>query len=83
MYITTDFVGTNTINNKPNWDNYLASLGLIPNKTVQELKRKLNEEQLPSLKYIIADMSNFIMETNIEIWKFRCKCLYSDWQEIT
>jgi len=81
--ISTKFIGTHTLNNKINWDNYLASLGLIPTETINELKTILNEEQLPKLKWIIVDMINYIMDVNIEIWKFRCKCLYSDSQTVS
>ena len=81
--ISTKFVGTQTTNKDPKWDNYLASLGLIPTKTISELKSLLNEEQVHKLKWIVADISKNIMDINIEIWKYRCKCLYSDWQTIT
>jgi hypothetical protein len=48
--LSTKFIGKYAPNNKPNWDNYLTNLSLIPNKTVSELKSKLNTEQLPKLK---------------------------------
>ena len=67
----------------PKWDNYLASLGLIPNTTVTEIQELLEDEQKYKLKTIIADIANNIMDTNIDIWKHRCKILYSNWQAVT
>ena len=81
--ISANFVGTQTANNKPKWDNYLGSLGLIPNYIIKDLKDQLEEKDLPKLKYIIADISKLIMEINHEIWKYRCKLLYSNRQGVT
>ena len=80
--ISTKFIGTQ-YNNNPEWDNYLASLGLIPNTTVKEIQELLEDEQKHKLKTIIADIAKNIMDTNIDIWKHRCKILYGNWQAIT
>ena len=80
--ISTKFIGTQ-YNNNPKWDNYLASLGLIPNTTVKEIQELLEDEQKHTLKTIIADIAKNIMNTNIDIWKHRCKILYGNWQAIT
>ena len=78
-----EFVNTRQTNTKSPWDNYLITMSLILNKAVTELKNALNEEQKPKLKRILAEMSHKIMQINIEIWKYRCKRLYSEHQEIT
>lgn len=79
--ISTKFIGTDDKVN--NWDNYLSTLGLIPNTAIKELKEQLTDEQAKYIKYIAAEISNKIMEVNIEIWKYRCKVLYSTRQEVT
>ena len=56
-----------------------CSLGLIPNTTVKEIQELLEHK----LKTIIADIAKNIMDTNIDIWKHRCKILYGNWQAIT
>jgi hypothetical protein len=80
--INSDFIGINN-NNNPNWDNFLTSMGLIPNKVITELKELLEPEDKHKLKLILADMSKLIMEINIEIWKYRCKRLYVQNDNIT
>ena len=64
--ISTKFIGTQ-YNNNLKWDNYLASLGLIPNTTVKEIQKLLEDEQKHKLKTIIADIAKNIMDTNIDI----------------
>ena len=72
--ISTKFIGTQ-YNNNPKWNNYLASLGVIPNTTVTEIQELFEDEQKYKLKTIIADIANNIMNTNIDIWKHRYKIL--------
>ena len=62
--ISTKFIGTQ-YNNNPKWDNYLASLGLIPNTTVKKIQELFEDEQKHKLKTIIADIAKNIIDTNM------------------
>ena len=60
------------------WDNSLGNFGLIPKKWEKFIKSLLDEESKDKSKYIMCDISNAIMKINREIWKMRCKMLYSE-----
>jgi hypothetical protein len=80
------WVNTNFIKPTPQkikCDSYLANLGLIPAKTTKEILDQLEDGQKNLLKRIVADISNNIMEINLEIWKYRCKILFSNREEVT
>jgi hypothetical protein len=80
------WVNTNFIKPTPQkikWDSYLANLGLISTKTTKEISDQLEDGQKNLLKKIVADISNNIMEINLEIWKYRCKILFSSREEVT
>ena len=62
---------------KNKWNKELGNFRLIPHDLVKYIHDNLEDEQKNFLKYIIADISATIMETNIAIWKYRCKRLYS------
>lgn len=72
---------TNTITKK--WNKKLGNYGLVPHSLVAYVDSCLDEEQKNQLKYIIIDISAKIMEINLEIWKHRCKKLYSGNTAIT
>jgi hypothetical protein len=55
----------------------------IPTKTTKEISDQLEDGQKNLLKRIVADISNNIMEINLEIWKYRCKILFSSREEVT
>ena len=81
VYVSTNFIKPQTQNAK--WDSYLATMGLIPNDTAKEILDQLEDGQKGLLKRIIADISNNIMDINIEIWKYRCKLLFRNREEVT
>ena len=78
VYISGDFVNTSLENNKEDWDIYLGILGIIPTKTIKNIKKLLNDETKHKLHWIISDISRCIMEINIKIWQHRCKLLYGN-----
>jgi hypothetical protein len=80
------WVNTNFIKPTPQkikWNSYLANLGLIPTKTTKEISNQLEDSQKNLLKRIVANIFNNIMEINLEIWKYRCKILFSNREEMT
>jgi hypothetical protein len=80
------WVNTNIIKPTPQkikWDSYLANLELIPAKTINEILDQLEDDQKNLLKKIVADISNNIIEINLEIWKYRYKILFSNREEVT
>jgi hypothetical protein len=85
-YVEDVWVNTNFIKPTPQkikWNSYLANLGLIPAKTTKEILDQLEDGQKNLLKRIVADISNNIMKINLEIWKYRCKILFSNREEVT
>ena len=80
-----DFVYTNVKKNKDikKWDRELGNYGLVPHHTVKYIDSLLEEDEKNQLKRIITRISVKIMEINIEIWKYRCKILYSGNAAIT
>ena len=81
VWVNTNFI--KPIPQKIKWDSYLANLGLVPTKTIKEIADQLEDGQKNLLKRIVADISNNIMEINLEIWKYRCKILFSNREEVT
>lgn len=67
--INLDFVGNKPTTPKKlqEQDNYLTSLGLIPNKIVKQIENELDEEHKNQIKYVIADITKNTMDINIEI----------------
>ena len=60
-----------------NWDMSLGNFGLIPKYVEEYLESITEEEKLHTVKYAMADIAKAVMTANIEIWKHRCKVLYS------
>jgi hypothetical protein len=81
VWVNTNFI--KPILQKIKWDSYLANLGLISTKTTKEISDQLEDGQKNLVKRIVADISNNIMEINLEIWKYRCKILFSSREEVT
>ena len=74
------FFYTNDNTNIPpsdNWNNSLGNMGLIPTEYEKYIKTLFDEEQIHNLKYTMIDISKAIMKTNIDMWKHRCKKLYT------
>jgi hypothetical protein len=80
VWINTNFIKPTA--QKIKWDSYLANLGLISTKTTKEISNQLEDDQKNLLKRIVADISNNIIEINLEIWKYRCKILFSNREEV-
>ena len=59
------------------WDRELENYGLILHHTVKYIDSLFEEDEKNQLKRIITKISVKIIEINIEIWKYRCKILYS------
>ena len=59
------------------WDYLLGTLGFIPLSVEKWLTSITDEEKKGTEKYAMCDIAQQIMQTNIEIWKYRCKLLYS------
>jgi hypothetical protein len=81
VWVNTNFI--KPIPQKIRWNSYLANLGLIPTKTIKEILDQLEDGQKNLLKRIVANIFNNIMEINLEIWKYRCKILFSSREEVT
>ena len=75
FYYNNENINTSTTDK---WDKSLGNFGLIPKKWEKFIKSLLDEENKDRTKYIICDISNAIMKINREIWKMRCKILYSN-----
>ena len=52
-------------------------MGLIPTEYEKYIKTLFDEKQIHNLKYTMIDISKAIMKTNIDMWKHRCKKLYT------
>ena len=80
-----DFVYTNYKQDKNinKWDRELGNYDLIPHYTVKYIYSLLDEEHKNQLKKTIINISAKIMEINLEIWKYRCRVLYSGNAAIT
>ena len=74
-----DFVYTKVKKSKDikKWDRELGNYELIPHHTVKYIDSLFEEDEKNQLKRIITRISVKIMEINLEIWKYRCKILYS------
>ena len=64
--------------NEPNekWNLFLGNLGILPKEAEKHIYDMFDDDHKSSTKYVIGDISQAIMEQNIEIWKYRCKRLY-------
>ena len=76
----TFFYDGKNLNIEPNdnWDFVLGNMGIIPKTVEKYIYDLLDEDNKGKLKYVMSDISNAIMEQNIEIWKYRCKMLYAN-----
>jgi len=68
-------IKTNNITNE--WDKSLGNYGLIPHQTIKYIYSLLEDEKKHKLKDTIIEIQEIIMNVNLEIWKHRCKILYS------
>jgi hypothetical protein len=59
------------------WNKTLGNYGLIPKEIEKCIKNKLKKGEKPLIKKIITEMTAAIINTNIDIWKYRCKKLYT------
>ena len=60
------------------WDLFLGNLGIFPQKVEKYITELLDEDNKGKLKYIMSDLTQVIIEQNIEIWEYRCKRLYAN-----
>jgi hypothetical protein len=59
------------------WNKKLGNYGMIPKNIEKWIKEELKKDEKPLIKNIITEMTAAIINTNIDIWKYRCKKLYT------
>jgi hypothetical protein len=53
-----------------------STFSILPKQAEKHIYDMFDDDKKSSTKYVISDISQVIMEQNIEIWKYRCKRLY-------
>ena len=66
-----------TEDSETKWNKVLGNYGLIPKEIENWIKNELNKDEKHLTKNIITEITAAIINTNIDIWKYRCKKLYT------